>query len=1094
LPRIHRPFFTRALYSASSLATLLLAATVAASASQVVITGDASVSSARSTTNYGALANLYVGNGNTTLIQYSLAPLPAGVTAAQISKATLTLFVNRVNTSGAISVAPITSAWTEGTVTYATIPGIGTTTATFTPTTAGTYVTLDITAIVQGWITNPGTNFGIALTSTAANVLFDSKENDETGHPAALDVTIVSMGAAGATGATGAQGVQGIQGIQGVTGTQGIAGAQGMTGFTGSTGTTGFTGTTGSNGFTGTTGSNGFTGATGIAGSTGFTGATGALGVTGATGTSGSTGATGIAGNTGFTGSTGAVGFTGSTGLQGTTGNSGATGSAGATGFTGATGAVGFTGSTGLQGTTGNSGATGSAGASGFTGATGAVGFTGFTGSTGFTGATGIAGNTGFTGATGTNGFTGVIGSTGNTGNTGATGMTGNTGVIGSTGATGPFVGGTYSATVAYPAGSVVSYNGTTYLALAASTGVTPGTNAADWVATTSSVTGNTPASYIQLTTVSNSTVANLNNYFIGSSTTSSTNSGFSFNSTTGVITVASPGTYLYDLVTPCYYGVVISGGNYAGGTANSNTTSPGANSGVVGTGIITTTTANQTVYVTNFTSSCTSTAQVESPSASFRLVSLYGGATGANGATGATGTNGSNGATGIIGNTGATGATGPFVGGTYSASVTYPAGAVVVYSGTTYVAIATTTGNAPPNATYWTATTGSGGTGTATSNYFTAYTLTTSAAIPNGGSFLASTNGVAVTVAQNSGYTWTASTGTLTITNAGTYLVDFEVSDTANYSAALYINGAAYATGSGGYYGSSTVVTVAAGATLQLLNKSGSVDTLSSTAGTESAYLRVVTAGGAAGATGATGATGAGLAAGTQAGQAYLTGTGGAVPTTPVSLTGDVGILSTGVTFIEGSASAGNDIVTALGVASTGTIPPARLGTSSGTATTYLNGAGAFTTPAAGGGSGISFYFASSNSGSSPIYVAPFLSAQTSASALAFNDLVFIPVACTLQDFNVVAYTVSTGTAQTFSATVYKNGSLSGTAYTVSPGTAQTMACSLTESATVGTKVSCTSANTVSMAAGDDFYIQFTESNPSNDPYMRYAVSLACR
>jgi len=51
-------------------------------ASDGVVTGDASVSSVRPTTNYGTLSNLYVGNGSTALIQFA-------DTAAQINGAAL---------------------------------------------------------------------------------------------------------------------------------------------------------------------------------------------------------------------------------------------------------------------------------------------------------------------------------------------------------------------------------------------------------------------------------------------------------------------------------------------------------------------------------------------------------------------------------------------------------------------------------------------------------------------------------------------------------------------------------------------------------------------------------------------------------------------------------------------------------------------------------------------------------------------------------------------------------------------------------------------------------------------------------------------
>ena len=80
-----------------------------------------------------------------------------------------------------------------------------------------------MTSLVQGWVTTPASNFGLALSSAAGNVLFDAKENDETAHVARLDITITSQGATGATGA------QGIQGIQGATGAQGIQGINGAT-------------------------------------------------------------------------------------------------------------------------------------------------------------------------------------------------------------------------------------------------------------------------------------------------------------------------------------------------------------------------------------------------------------------------------------------------------------------------------------------------------------------------------------------------------------------------------------------------------------------------------------------------------------------------------------------------------------------------------------------------------------------------------------------------------------------------------------------------------------------------------------------------
>lgn len=327
-------------------ATVLFGST--AYATEVALTGDAHVNLSRSSTNFGTLANLYVGNGNTALLQFNLSTLPSGLTAGQISRATLTLFVNRVNNGGAVNLSPVSSAWSESTVTYATLPAIGAAVNSFTAAAAGQYVTVDVTSLVQGWVTTPASNNGFALTSSVANVLLDSKENDETGHAAELDITINSTGA---TGPQGPAGLQGIQGVPGVIGPVGPAGASGATGATGATGylsqvTTYNAGTNYAQGnivfYAGSTYQSSINSNTGNvpsagtpwtliaeAGATGAVGLQGLQGIQGLTGPQGPQGATGATGNTGPTGLAGpqgSIGLTGPQGPQGTTGAAGATG------------------------------------------------------------------------------------------------------------------------------------------------------------------------------------------------------------------------------------------------------------------------------------------------------------------------------------------------------------------------------------------------------------------------------------------------------------------------------------------------------------------------------------------------------------------------------------------------------------------------------------------------------------------------------------------------------------------------------------------------------------------------------------------------
>ncbi len=210
------------------------------------LVADAHVTGAQAGMNFGTLTNLEVGNGYTTLVAFDLSTLPSGTTAAQVSRATLRLFANRVDTAGTLTLQPLQGTWGEYSVTAGAMPTLGTAVGTAGPIlAAGSYVTVDVTAVVQGWITAPGTNFGLALTAGSAVVQLDSKENDLTSHPATLEISLVSRGPAGpagmtgATGSAGATGATGAQGPTGVTGLQGPAGPAGAPGAVGAMGPAG---------------------------------------------------------------------------------------------------------------------------------------------------------------------------------------------------------------------------------------------------------------------------------------------------------------------------------------------------------------------------------------------------------------------------------------------------------------------------------------------------------------------------------------------------------------------------------------------------------------------------------------------------------------------------------------------------------------------------------------------------------------------------------------------------------------------------------------------------------------------------------------
>jgi hypothetical protein len=238
--------------------------------------------------NFGSTPTITVGSANSFgLLQFDLSQLPAGVTAGQIQKATLTLFLNHVNSGGTINIDTVSTStpWSESSVTGNTVIGPQAAVATSVPAAiSNVYISVDATAAVQGWISGSTTNNGfLILANGSTSVQFDSKESTGTGHSATLSVLLANTGATGPTGATGAAST--------------VAGPTGATGSTGATGATGAASTVA--GPTGSTGSTGATGATGAASSVaGPTGPTGPVStVAGPTGPTGPSGTTGIFGS-----------------------------------------------------------------------------------------------------------------------------------------------------------------------------------------------------------------------------------------------------------------------------------------------------------------------------------------------------------------------------------------------------------------------------------------------------------------------------------------------------------------------------------------------------------------------------------------------------------------------------------------------------------------------------------------------------------------------------------------------------------------------------------------------------------------------------
>ena len=370
-------------------------------AQQAPPSADTFASSATPTTNYGSSIILVVASGNNTYLKFNLSGVPAG---PSVSKATLRLFVDAVVTGGQFDVynLPSTPSWSESTLKYNTPPpalgasATGGHPITVSTSSFNTFVLIDITSTVQGWLTNPSSNNGVALALVGSTgwFSFDSKESFLTAHQPELEIVL-----------NGPAGVQGPQGPTGATGPAGSAGANGAQGPQGSTGAAGANGAQGPQGLTG---------AKGDTGAAGTMGPIGLVGPQGPAGTNGTNGA-GFTFRNAFSSSTAyatndVVTFNGSTYVaieangpsnsnpdvnpawtlmaqQGSTGAAGPAGSAGATGPQGPQGLIGAAGPVGPQGSAGSAGANGAQGPQGFPGPQGSQGATGPQGPAGSGGA-----------------------------------------------------------------------------------------------------------------------------------------------------------------------------------------------------------------------------------------------------------------------------------------------------------------------------------------------------------------------------------------------------------------------------------------------------------------------------------------------------------------------------------------------------------------------------------------------------------------------------------------------------------------------------------------------------------------------------------
>ena len=159
------------------------------------------------TTGTGKATTLMVQPERDALIKFNLDGLPSGYTANTLQSARLRVYVARISKPGDISVNLSTQDWSEKTNGDApVIDANPISTIAAADLSSKSYVVVDITTAVQQWMTDPTTNFGVAVISAGATptakVVLAAKEGPGTGPAAELELEAAIPGGPSGSGNT----------------------------------------------------------------------------------------------------------------------------------------------------------------------------------------------------------------------------------------------------------------------------------------------------------------------------------------------------------------------------------------------------------------------------------------------------------------------------------------------------------------------------------------------------------------------------------------------------------------------------------------------------------------------------------------------------------------------------------------------------------------------------------------------------------------------------------------------------------------------------------------------------------------------------
>ena len=137
----------------------------------------------------GKGTTLSVSSTRQGLIRFEAGAFADSISAGDVSKARLVIFISGVSAPGALTLHRITQDWSEHGASVPACDAKPLATIPAASVVAKQFVIIDVTAAVQAWLREPGTDFGFAIAgSGGARVLLGSKEGSAAGHPAQLQI------------------------------------------------------------------------------------------------------------------------------------------------------------------------------------------------------------------------------------------------------------------------------------------------------------------------------------------------------------------------------------------------------------------------------------------------------------------------------------------------------------------------------------------------------------------------------------------------------------------------------------------------------------------------------------------------------------------------------------------------------------------------------------------------------------------------------------------------------------------------------------------------------------------------------------------